>query len=143
VKDACARRSRSFSEVSALVSHLCYNSKRYRLVAAVLYVIWAAYSSDEVIPEWIWIALIFVAPFVVGFAVGRLWAVLLPGIGVLLSVPAGYGVGESELPVWFGMMFVGMIAVPAILIGRGARWLAGRYVSRSGKAHERRALTNP
>jgi hypothetical protein len=104
---------------------------RYRLVVALAYVAalaWFAYSSDEVIPDWVAFAAIFVAPFVVGFSVGRLWAVALPAVVVLIAVPAGQGSGEVSPAL--GMMFVGLIAVPAIVIGWGARWLADRFVIR-------------
>lgn len=65
---------------------------RYKLVVALAYIgalAWFAYSSDEVIPDWIAFTAIFVAPFFVGFLVGRLWVVVLPAIVVLLAIPAG------------------------------------------------------
>lgn len=64
----------------------------------------------------------------VGFLVGRLWALALPAIVVLLAIPAGQGSGEVSLAV--AMMFVGLFAVPAIVIGWGARWFADRFVLR-------------
>jgi len=70
---------------------------RYRLVVALAYVTalgWFAYASDGVIPDWVVFAAIFVAPFAVGFLVGRLWAVALPAVVVLIAVPAGQGSGE-------------------------------------------------
>jgi hypothetical protein len=104
---------------------------RYRLVVAFAYVTalgWFAYASDEVIPNWVAFAAIFVAPFVAGFLVGRLWAVALPAVVVLIAVRAGQRSGEVSPAL--GMMFVGLIAVPAIVIGWGARWLADRFVIR-------------
>jgi hypothetical protein len=55
-------------------------------------------------------------------------AVALPAVVVLIAVPAGQGSGEVSPAL--GMMFVGLIAVPAIVIGWGARWLADRFVIR-------------
>src|SRR5262245_6113820 len=104
---------------------------RYRLAVAAAYVatlVWFAYSSERAIPDWIAIFVVFVAPFAVGFIVGRVWAALLPFAAVLLALPAGYGGGE--LPIWVAMMFVGLVATPEIVIGWGARWVADRYVSR-------------
>ena len=103
----------------------------YRLVVALAYVTalaWFAYSRGEVIPDWIAFAAIFVAPFAVGFLVGRLWAVALPVLVVLAAIPAGQGSGEVSPVV--GMMFAGLVAVPAIVIGWAARWLTDRFVVR-------------
>jgi len=50
---------------------------------------------------------------------------------VLIAVPAGYGSGEAELPIWFGMLFVGFIALLVILFGSIARWLLIWYAGRT------------
>lgn len=86
-----------------------------------------AYSSDEVVPGWIAITVIFVLPLVVGFVVGP-WGLIVPLLVVLLAAPAGYGSGE--LPIWFWMVIVAFIATPEIVIGWAARW-AARYYARS------------
>ena len=104
---------------------------RYKLVVALAYIgalAWFAYSSDGVIPDWIAFTAIFVAPFFVGFLVGRLWVVVLPAIVVLLAIPAGQGTGEVSPAV--GMAFIGLFAVPAIVIGWAARWFTERFVIR-------------
>ena len=56
-----------------------------------------------------------------GFAIGRWWAVLLPIVVVLISVPAGsppitpeY---EEPFPIWFGLGFAAPVAI--LLVGLG------------------------
>ena len=100
---------------------------RYRLAATAAYLATltaVAYSSDGDIPEWIVFFVIFIMPLAVGFLAG-LWALAVPPAVVLLASPAGYGSGE--LPIWFVMLFIALIAVPEIVIGWGARWLVGWY----------------
>jgi hypothetical protein len=102
---------------------------RYRIAAALLYLmtlVWFAHRLDGV-ADWLAIVVIFVLPFAVGVTAG-LWALPVPLLVFFLALPAGYGSGE--IPIWFVMMFVGLIALPAIVIGWGARWLAARYVLR-------------
>jgi len=94
----------------------------------VVALVWFAYTLEGVVPQWAWIVALYVAPFAAGFLVGRLWAVALPAIVVLLAVPAGQGSGE--IPVFVGMFFVALIALPAIVIGWAARLLTDRFVIR-------------
>src|SRR5207247_2661673 len=103
---------------------------RYKLVVALLYLVtlvWFAYHLDGVVPEWLAVVVILLAPFAAGLAAG-VWALPVPLLAFLFALPAGYGSGE--VPIWFLMMFFALIAVPEILIGWGARWLAARYVIR-------------
>src|SRR5215475_186378 len=97
---------------------------RYKIVAASLYLlalVWFAYQLDGVVPDWVAIVLIFVAPLIAGLAAG-LWALPVPWLVFLFALPAGEGSGE--IPIWLIMMFVALIALPAIVIGWGARWVA-------------------
>src|SRR5262245_14127530 len=103
---------------------------RYKVAAAFLYfcaLLWFAYQLDGVVPDWVAIVLIFVAPLLAGLAAG-LWALPPPWLAFLFALPAGEGSGE--IPVWLIMTFVALIALPATVIGWGARWLADRYVLR-------------
>jgi hypothetical protein len=104
---------------------------RYRLGMAVGYgaiLVLFAYRDDNA-PSWVGYLLLFVLPFVASLAAGP-WVVLaLPAV-VLATVPAGYGSGEAEFPVWFGMMFVALVALPVIVVGSAARWFVARYASR-------------
>ena len=105
---------------------------RYPIAGATAYfaVLTAfAYTSDEVVPGWVAITVIFVLPVVAGLIAG-LWALIVPPLVVLLALPAGYGSGE--LPIWFVMAFIAGIAIPGIIIGWGARW-AVRYYARSDR----------
>jgi hypothetical protein len=56
-------------------------------------------------------------------------ALALP-VAVLLAVPAGYGGGEAEIPVWFAMMFFALVALPVIVVGSAARWFVTWYAAR-------------
>ena len=99
---------------------------RYKMAPALLYflaLVWFTYRLDGV-PGWLAIVVIFVAPFLAGFAAG-LWALPVPWLALLLALPAGYGSGE--IPIWFVMMFCALIAIPAIVVGWAARWILTRY----------------
>src|SRR5262245_50714260 len=103
---------------------------RYKMTAAALYfaaLVWFAYQLDGFVPEWVAVVLIFVAPVVAGLVAG-LWALPVPSVAFLFALPAGDGSGE--IPIWFIMMFVALIALPATVIGWGARWLTDRYLFR-------------
>jgi len=102
---------------------------RYNIAAGLLYLatlVWFGYRLDG-IADWVAIVVIFVAPFLAGFAAG-LWALPVPWLALLLALPAGYGSGE--VPIWFLMMFCALIALPAIVVGWAARWILTRYAVR-------------
>jgi hypothetical protein len=84
-----------------------------------------AHSSGEGVADWIAFTVIFVVPLMVGVVAG-LWGLVVPPVVVLLAIQAGDRVGEGELPLSVVMLFVFFVAVPEIVIGWGARWLASR-----------------
>lgn len=103
---------------------------RYKVGATAAYflvLVWFAYHDGEPVPDWIGYTIVFVLPFALGFGAG-LWPALALPPAVLLAIPAGYGSGD--LPVWFGMAFLGAVALPGILLGWVAGWLARRYLAR-------------
>jgi hypothetical protein len=105
---------------------------RYKLSVAAGYAAtlgWFSYH-DDVYANWVAYALIFILPFVAALVAGP-WAALALPAAVLIAVPAGYGSGEAELPIWFGMLFAGFIALPVILFGSIARWLLIWYARRT------------
>ena len=105
---------------------------RYKLAAAAGYAAilgWLAYQTVN-LQDSLALAVWFVMPFLAGLAAGP-WAALALPVAVLISVPAGYGTGEAEIPIWFGMMFVGLVAVPVIAVASVVRWLAISYARRS------------
>ena len=70
----------------------------------------------------IWVVpLLVLAQLVVGFAVRRWWAVLLPLVVVLISVPAVGPPSTSDssepFPIFFSLLFALPIAVPMIALG--------------------------
>jgi hypothetical protein len=80
---------------------------------------WFAYHPDNV-PDSVALVLLLVTPLIAGLVAGP-WAALALPAAVLVSVPAGYGTGEAEIPVWFGMMFAGLIALPVIAVASMVR----------------------
>ena len=104
---------------------------RYKLsVAAVSAATlgWLAYYPGTV-AEWVGYGLIFILPFVAGLGAGP-WAALALPVAVLIAVPAGYGSDYAEIPIWFVMMFMSLLALPAIVVGWAARWFVTRNSSR-------------
>jgi hypothetical protein len=70
-----------------------------------------------------------VLPLAASLAAGPWVALALP-VAVLLAVPAGYGSGEAEIPIWFAMMFFALVALPVIAVGSAARWFVTWYAAR-------------
>ena len=70
------------------------------------------------IPDALVLAALIVAQVVAG-AVLRWWALLLPGVAVVVAIPAGVSDAfpSAELPIWFGVMIGGLFAIPLILAG--------------------------
>lgn len=105
---------------------------RYKLTVAAGYAALLgclAYYTGN-LPEAAALVLWFVVPFVAGLLAGP-WAALALPAAVLISVPAGYGTGEAEIPVWFGMMFVGVVALPVIAVASIVRWPVIFYAGRA------------
>jgi hypothetical protein len=76
---------------------------RYKLAVAAGYAALLgclAYYTGN-LPEAVAFALWFVVPFLAGLVAGP-WAVLALPVAILISVPAGYGTGEAEIPVGSG-----------------------------------------
>ena len=97
--------------------------------------VWFAYHDGEPVPRLDRLhPIVFVLPFALGFGAG-LWPALALPPAVLLAIPAGYGSGD--LPVWFGMAFLGAVALPGILLGWVAGWLARRYLARRHEPRRR------
>src|SRR5215470_8938214 len=99
----------------------------YKLLVAAGYAAilgWFAYH-DVTLPEPAWYALWFAIPFVAGLLAGP-WAALALPVAVLIAVPAGYGSGEAEIQIWVVMIFLGIVAGPAIVVGWAAKWLTTR-----------------
>ena len=78
--------------------------------------------------DWVMLALLAGIHVLVGVLAARWWALLLPVLAVVLSVPAGYpSANKGEpLPIWLGLAFFAPIAVGLVAIGVGGRLLAFR-----------------
>src|SRR5215470_4961128 len=96
---------------------------RYKLAVTAGYaaiLIWLAYRVNNV-SDAIGLAIWFGLPLVAGLLAGP-WAALALPVAVFMSLPAGYGSGEAEIPIWVGMIFVSIVALPVIVVGWGTRW---------------------
>jgi hypothetical protein len=99
---------------------------RYALSLAVyvavvaVFMLWAAGSGtdDGVVPALMLFLLVGIHP-VVGFAIGRAWALslvlLLPLLGLPVPVPED---AYEPFPMWFVMLYLGM-PIGLVLIGAG------------------------
>jgi hypothetical protein len=71
-----------------------------------------------------------------GLAIARWWAVLLPVVIVLVSIPAGYPPIAPEyvepFPIWFGLALVAPVAFLLIAVGVAARKFQHWRSSNSG-----------
>jgi uncharacterized membrane protein YhdT len=106
---------------------------RYRLVVPAAYAAilsWLAYTPINV-PDSVGLAIWFGLPFVAGLLAGP-WAALALPVAVLISVPAGYGNGEAEIPIWVVMAFVSLVALVVIVVASAIRWLVLRDLGRAG-----------
>jgi hypothetical protein len=72
----------------------------------------------------IWVVLV---QLMLGFAVNRWWAVALPVVVVAISVPAGFPPitpsNYEPLPVWVGLAFSALFALPLVGLGVASRKL--------------------
>jgi hypothetical protein len=105
-----------------------------RLAAAAIYlglmtlVVYGAMNRGSPdLGDWMLAPLVFVQ-FAAGFFVGRWWAILLPLLVVVISVPAGYPPdphGEG-FPLWFGLAFLSVFAIPLVGLAVWGRKLYDR-----------------
>jgi len=106
---------------------------RYKLVVPAAYAAilgWLAYTPTNV-PDSVWLAIWFGLPLVAGLLAGPRAALALP-VAVWISVPAGYGGGEAEVPIWVVMAFVSLVALVMIVVASAIRWLVLRDFGRVG-----------
>ena len=106
-------------------------------VGAVVYLVvmtlWIYGVLNRSTADWTdWFVLVVaVLQILVGFAVGRWWAILLPLLVVAISVPAGFPPitpdNAEPFPIFFGVAFGTLVAVPLIAVGLAARVVAERY----------------
>ena len=96
------------------------------VVVVAVYMVSAAAASDDygLVPGAFLVVLIAAQPLV-GFAIGRWWAIslvlLLPIFGIPVPPPEH---GYEPIPMWFGMLFFGVpIGGVLIALGVGARKL--------------------
>src|SRR6476659_3382733 len=106
---------------------------RYKLVVPAAYVAilgGRGYIQTKV-PDSVWLAIWFGLPLVAGLLAVPRAALALP-VAVLISVPAGYGGGEAEVPIWVVMAFVSLVALVMIVVASAIRWLVLHDFGRVG-----------
>jgi hypothetical protein len=90
----------------------------------VSYAAWGPYDGVEPDPQWArgegFFVFLLAVHAIAGFAIRRWWALGLPILWALLSVPAG----GYDLRVWVGIVFCAPFYwMPAVLVGLVARWV--------------------
>ncbi len=107
---------------------------RYRLAVVLGYFVLMTsfiYGEMDAGRDDLWLLPFLVAAqLALGFGIDRLRALLLPLPLVAIAVPAGYPVitpdNAEPFPVWFGVAFSLVFALPLVLIGVIIRRLAKR-----------------
>jgi hypothetical protein len=73
------------------------------------------------------LVLALLAQLAVGLAVDRWWALALPIVVVVISIPAGLPPitpsNAEPLPLWFGVGFGALVAIPLVAFGVASRRL--------------------
>jgi hypothetical protein len=119
------------------------SSMRYSVVLTYFLLMTAwIYGSADTGRDDVWLApLVILAQVALGFAVGRWRALFLPLALIAIAVPAGVpdSDGGEPLPLWFGLIFAQIGAVPLVSIGvivrrGGEYWLAKRAARESRSA---------
>jgi hypothetical protein len=89
------------------------------------------FGSDAA--SWVVLVCFGAVNLVTGLLVARWWALLLPVLAVILSLPAGFpdaNKGEP-LPIWFGLVVFSPVAFALIAVGVGAARHGRRTTVRS------------
>jgi hypothetical protein len=108
------------AELGAVAAYLA-------VTLTVSYAVWGPYDGVEHDPAWADSAAFSIGLLAVhaaaGFAIGRWWAVGLPPLWALCSIPAeGY-----DVPVTVGIAFGSVyLWIPAVLAGLVLRWVVER-----------------
>lgn len=98
------------------------------LALMTLWVYGVADGVDTYWSAWLLLLVAFVQ-FGVGFVVRSWWALLLPVLVVVISVPAGQPdstPGEEAFPLWVGLGFAALLAVPLVAVGLATRKIHDR-----------------
>ena len=99
------------------------------LALMTLWVYGVAGGADTYWSAWLLLLVAF-AQLAAGFVVRSWWAILLPVLVVVISVPAGQPdstPGEVAFPLWFGLAFAALLAMPLVAVGVAARKVPDRW----------------
>jgi len=106
------------------------------LALAAVWIYWVLerqlfYGSDAA--NWIGLVCFGAVNLTAGVLMARWWALLLPVLGVIVALPAGYpdaNKGEP-LPIWFGLVVLSPVAFALIAVGVAAARHTRRMTVRS------------
>jgi hypothetical protein len=119
---------------------------RYKLAVAAAYLTLMAlfiYHFIEVpgdLSNSVFIPVVLGSQLVVGLAIGRWWALLLPCVVLVLLLPGGNG--NSEIPLWFGIVFIAVFTLPLVGLGVIVRRVGSR-LNRVDRGSPRAPGTSP
>ena len=98
------------------------------LALLTLWVYGVADGADTYCIAWLLLLVAF-AQVAAGLVVRSWWAILLPVLVVVISIPAGQPdstPGEEAFPLWFGLAFAALLATPLVAFGVAARKIHDR-----------------
>jgi hypothetical protein len=107
------------------------------LVYLVLMTAWiygAVANEPSDVPPWLVLPLVVAIQVGLGFALGRWWVSLVPLALFMIAIPAGYGNGEGDIPVWVGVIVMSTVAVPLVAAGVAMRQAFSRGARGSRRA---------
>lgn len=111
------------------------------LVLMTVWIYGVANTSESSSHLWL-LPVMALAQFLLGLTLGRWWAVLLPALVVLISVPAGYPPITPDhaepFPIWLTLVWLAVVGVPLVALGVLSRKLYERRRRRSSASSARR-----
>ena len=112
------------------------------LVLMTLWIYGVANTSESSSHLWL-LPVMALAQFLLGLTLGRWWAVLLPALVVLISVPAGNPPITPDhaepFPIWLTLVWLAVFGVPLVALGVLSRKLYERRSSASSARRESRS----
>ena len=85
--------------------------------------------GHEDVADWGTLAFFAALQFALGFAVGRWWALLVYGLAIALTIPAGrppWLYHDQPAPIWRTLVYGAVLGLPLIALGVALRRLGSR-----------------
>lgn len=122
------------------------SSKLLVALGYFLLMTWFIYGEMNTGRDDLWLLpLLVLAQLALGFALNRWWAAVLPLALVVIAIPAGFPEtsGGEPFPVFFGVAFGALFAIPLVVIGAIGRQVRDWMVSRAARESPRAPGTGP